>query len=97
MNCTKDEQTDEISYRQKKNKQTDLTAQWSTARFLRHCVVLVNLGANRAQKLEGDLTWGGCRSSVLPPLLLYPRFTHSLPYSSFLLSLNLAKRSGEAL
>ena len=31
------------------------------------------------------------------PLLLHPCFTHSLPYSSFLLHLNLARRSWEAL
>ena len=39
-----------------------------------------------------------CSSSV-PSLypVVHPRYTHSLPYSSFLLPLHLARRSGEAL
>ena len=55
-------------------------------------------------KVGGDLTWyGGQSPSSTPPSLprlplsLHPCFAHSLPYSSFFLPLNLAKRSVKAL
>ena len=69
-------------------------------------IIAFNRNANNGADIcaivsGGDLTWGGCRSSscspsVPSPLSLLPRpcLTHSLPYSSFLLPLNLARRSG---
>jgi len=62
------------------------------------------MGINSAEKLEG--TWSGVRTDLLPfpppslfhlPLLLYPCFTHSRPYSSFFLPLDTASRLGENL
>ena len=65
----------------------------------------VTICATAAEKLER--TSRGVDADPLPfphpflshpvPLLLHPRFTHSLPYSSFLLPLYLARKFGEAL
>jgi len=61
----------------------------------------VTIGATTAEKLEG--TARGVDADPLPflrpslprlPFLLHPCYTHSLPYSSFLLLLSLARRSG---
>jgi len=64
----------------------------------------VIIGAITAEKLEGtsrgvDANPVGFPPRSLPrlPLLLRPGFTHSLPYSSFLLHLNSARRSLKAL
>jgi len=51
---------------------------------------------NLAWKVGGDLTFLflPCPLSRLP-LVLHPYFTHSLPCCSFLIPLNLARRSGK--
>jgi len=57
------------------------------------------------EKLEGSSRVMNADPIAFPPpsfppclhLLLQPRFAHSLPYSSFILPLNLAMSFGEAL
>jgi len=64
-------------------------------------ICCLSVGATRAEQLEGISP----RVDIDPlpfshpppprlPLLLHPCFTHSLPYSYFLLPLNLARKSG---
>ena len=56
---------------------------------------------NHRWKVAGDLAWGEYRSTSFSssrpsqsPVISRPRFTHSVPYSSFFLHLSSARRSG---
>ena len=56
---------------------------------------------NHRWKVAGDLAWGEYRSTSFSssrpsqsPVISHPRFTHSDPYSPFLLHLSSARRSG---
>ena len=63
----------------------------------------VGMGATSAEKFEGTSHVVNVSPLLFPlslpclPFLTHLCFTNSLPYSSFLLSLSLARRSGEAL